>query len=127
MRISDWSSDVCSSDLGQGRRPICRHRPAGRASQRGCRPGVFGGREVLTTPSRGREGKYYCGVVTVASWPGPSGTARMVWVVVPLSTTSVSGDPTTERRSEEHTSELQSLMRISYAVCCLKKKNTIPR
>src|SRR3546814_2910248 len=29
------------------------------------------------------------------------------------------------RRSEEHTSELQSLMRISYAVFCLKKKNTI--
>src|SRR3546814_2220583 len=28
-------------------------------------------------------------------------------------------------RSEEHTSELQSLMRISYAVCCLKKKNNI--
>src|SRR3546814_7942655 len=30
------------------------------------------------------------------------------------------------RRSEEHTSELQSLMRISYAVFCLKKKNTTP-
>src|SRR3546814_2359559 len=30
------------------------------------------------------------------------------------------------QRSEEHTSELQSLMRISYAVFCLKKKNTIP-
>src|SRR3546814_8903106 len=30
-----------------------------------------------------------------------------------------------ERRSEEHTSELQSLMRISYAVFCLKTKNTI--
>src|SRR3546814_17973377 len=30
-----------------------------------------------------------------------------------------------ERRSEEHTSELQSLMRISYAVFCLKKKNTV--
>src|SRR3546814_9292792 len=30
-------------------------------------------------------------------------------------------------RSEEHTSELQSLMRISYAVFCLKKKNTIQR
>src|SRR3546814_2886307 len=29
-------------------------------------------------------------------------------------------------RSEEHTSELQSLMRISYAVFCLKKKNTVP-
>src|SRR3546814_1788378 len=33
--------------------------------------------------------------------------------------------PTSEPRSEEHTSELQSLMRISYAVFCLKKKNTI--
>src|SRR3546814_3172686 len=32
-----------------------------------------------------------------------------------------------ERRSEEHTSELQSLMRISYAVFCLKKKNTTNR
>src|SRR3546814_17624803 len=30
-------------------------------------------------------------------------------------------------RSEEHTSELQSLMRISYAVFCLKKKNTLPQ
>src|SRR3546814_7725411 len=33
--------------------------------------------------------------------------------------------PLRERRSEEHTSELQSLMRISYAVFCLKKKNTL--
>src|SRR3546814_10587111 len=32
--------------------------------------------------------------------------------------------PTSRYRSEEHTSELQSLMRISYAVFCLKKKNT---
>src|SRR3546814_3726406 len=34
--------------------------------------------------------------------------------------------PGPRRRSEEHTSELQSLMRISYAVFCLKKKNTKP-
>src|SRR3546814_3441784 len=33
-------------------------------------------------------------------------------------------DPWSSRRSEEHTSELQSLMRISYAVFCLKKKKT---
>src|SRR3546814_6358702 len=33
------------------------------------------------------------------------------------------GAPAVEARSEEHTSELQSLMRISYAVFCLKKKN----
>src|SRR3546814_7211109 len=35
------------------------------------------------------------------------------------------GEPLVERRSEEHTSELQSLMRISYAVFCLNKKNEI--
>src|SRR3546814_5628277 len=35
--------------------------------------------------------------------------------------------PGDQQRSEEHTSELQSLMRISYAVFCLKKKNTIER
>src|SRR3546814_6237030 len=34
-------------------------------------------------------------------------------------------DDARQRRSEEHTSELQSLMRISYAVFCLKKKNTV--
>src|SRR3546814_15152223 len=40
----------------------------------------------------------------------------------PASTTHPAGAP--KGRSEEHTSELQSLMRISYAVFCLKKKNT---
>src|SRR3546814_3795711 len=38
---------------------------------------------------------------------------------------SMTKSPTPIRRSEEHTSELQSLMRISYAVFCLKKKNDI--
>src|SRR3546814_4459864 len=46
----------------------------------------------------------------------------------PTGTPSTSGNSatgnSTRRRSEEHTSELQSLMRISYAVFCLKKKNT---
>src|SRR3546814_4183241 len=37
------------------------------------------------------------------------------------------GGDALEKRSEEHTSELQSLMRISYAVFCLKKKNNIQR
>src|SRR3546814_10304417 len=36
----------------------------------------------------------------------------------------ISVDPESQNRSEEHTSELQSLMRISYAVFCLKKKKT---
>src|SRR3546814_1990259 len=38
--------------------------------------------------------------------------------------TMFGGDSPDPSRSEEHTSELQSLMRISYAVFCLKKKNT---
>src|SRR3546814_6456293 len=42
----------------------------------------------------------------------------------PLGPAPRAGTGRTQRRSEEHTSELQSLMRISYAVFCLKKKNT---
>src|SRR3546814_3934845 len=48
--------------------------------------------------------------------------AQMGWIIMePADTPPMSG------RSEEHTSELQSLMRISYAVFCLKKKNTKKR
>src|SRR3546814_7885103 len=45
------------------------------------------------------------------------------WISILASSTATS--TTCRRRSEEHTSELQSLMRISYAVFCLKKKNSI--
>src|SRR3546814_1112249 len=48
----------------------------------------------------------------------PSSTAR----AVPSATRRLVSTDTLDRRSEEHTSELQSLMRISYAVFCLKKK-----
>src|SRR3546814_6694763 len=90
MRISDWSSDVCSSDLG-GRRPP--RRGAGRRSPRRFgRASSAGGRRPA---GRG------------PSCRGAAGSRRS------------GGRPS---RSEEHTSELQSLMRISYAVFCLKKK-----
>src|SRR3546814_4695432 len=110
VRISDWSSDVCSSDLrgggagprgaeaAQARRERGRHRPepgqrvarraARDASGRRCRPR----RRALS----GQE----------------TGSGSLI-VLGGLS----------KKRSEEHTSELQSLMRISYAVFCLKKKN----
>src|SRR3546814_3539325 len=48
-------------------------------------------------------------------------SARQPWI---LSAGINDATPTRNRRSEEHTSELQSLMRISYAVFCLKKKKT---
>src|SRR3546814_10407442 len=109
MRISDWSSDVCSSDLeGYRRHPHPRRRPPrGRGLVRGVREGQRFGpqgedrRENLyrtqdPRPDRGR-----------SLLSGAEGQDRR---------------RSAERRSEEHTSELKSLMRISYAVFCLKKK-----
>src|SRR3546814_2107088 len=99
MRISDWSSDVCSSDL-RGRRPLpLRPRAAGADPHPGPCPRHAG------LPGR------------------PPGLAPPRRYVLHRD----SGDPAVpdrpaRDRSEEHTSELQSLMRISYAVFCLKKK-----
>src|SRR3546814_5791765 len=45
-----------------------------------------------------------------------------IWAYYEFGTVSIQGHPENTERSEEHTSELQSLMRISYAVFCLKKK-----
>src|SRR3546814_2398333 len=56
-----------------------------------------------------------CGCSTV--WARPCPAARRIW-----STPTAMTWCSTVSRSEEHTSELQSLMRISYAVFCLKKK-----
>src|SRR3546814_1242850 len=90
MRISDWSSDVCSSDLARARP---RH---GRGRRR----------SVRSPPQDG------CDSGRRPAWKGPAcRTAGRI--------------PGGRRRSEEHTSELQSLMRISYAVFCLKKKKHI--
>src|SRR3546814_10906080 len=105
MRISDWSSDVCSSDLGredqgpgQGRsRPSGRRHHAGEG-RAGARRGSRGGSARLGASGRPQRSRLPCRR-SVARTPG--------------------GDA---QRSEEHTSELQSLMRISYAVFCLKKK-----
>src|SRR3546814_2086811 len=92
MRISDWSSDVCSSDL----------TPADRLRH------LFGDR--------------HDGRIDAADdrHADPAAPRRRVHRRRPVS----SGLPG-RTRSEEHTSELQSLMRISYAVFCLKKKKNI--
>src|SRR3546814_7616248 len=130
MRISDWSSDVCSSDLGgsggggvSGRRRR-KPAPAGHPLSR-----VFAFARPANAPSpRTRSG------VQRASNAGVLGS-----VEGDHRSRSPSPTPTSPafaeaslrilfrwerkfRRSETHTSELQSLMRISYAVFCLKKK-----
>src|SRR3546814_10088117 len=93
MRISDWSSDVCSSDLAVDRP---RWRRAGNVRQRRQQIDVGDGADA--------------GIGTRFQPGGPGNR----------------GGHAHAARSEEHTSELQSLMRISYAVFCLKKKkNTI--
>src|SRR3546814_6213850 len=112
MRISDLSSDVCSSDLRAGE----RHR---------AQPAIVGGAIVDEDVSAARVRR---------DQPVRAGTA-----IIECDATDFLADPAEPgrvdqrrrdlgfgigvERSEEHTSELQSLMRISYAVFCLKKNN----
>src|SRR3546814_8365433 len=115
MRISDWSSDVCSSDLGQKRvaSEICSWIYPGRR----CRARERARRRVLPrrTPGRGTNRKR---IRRILSGPPRRDKPR------PVPTVADSSPQIRPKkgRSEEHTSELQSLMRISYAVFCLKKK-----
>src|SRR3546814_7283154 len=103
MRISDWSSDVCSSDL---------HRSRALASFR------------FTLPWARKPGIAPISVSRVF-WSAADSGYLYAKRCVSGSATGASREGTSVRcgqRSEEHTSELQSLMRISYAVFCLKKK-----
>src|SRR3546814_2771570 len=109
MRISDWSSDVCSSDLQFAlRRPLFHIHPeridATGPSARAC---CLKDRELCAT--RGRQLR--------ARFSDPRGGNFQIVILLqgPVG-------PKLRFRSEEHTSELQSLMRSSYAVFCLKKK-----
>src|SRR3546814_1202242 len=139
MRISDWSSDVCSSDLPVPAAEPVVLRPGDRdrgraprlAGPQQLRPGVRRclrrQRQFLRDLLPGcadlqghRPGLDLCELRRVrraAADRRPAGTGRAIrgGREVPAV-----GD----QRSEEHTSELQSLMRISYAVFCLKKKKT---
>src|SRR3546814_8080110 len=98
MRISDWSSDVCSSDLCSGGRLFKR----GNQQNRKCP--LFS--RYLISP-RARRMANHLRTLALCSSNVSANTCP------PLQSAT---------RSEEHTSELQSLMRISYAVFCLKKK-----
>src|SRR3546814_9545985 len=120
MRISDWSSDVCSSDLG----PFPVSRPLGQARARPFQiartgretPGPVAADARILGRDRGRG-------QACADRRMDQPVLRLTIFSPPL---QGRGSETCElaRRSEEHTSELQSLMRIPYAVFCLKKKNT---
>src|SRR3546814_5145866 len=105
MRISDWSSDVCSSDRGMVMRLPERDSYSYHRDKMYANLSVSMGGRVAE--------ELIFGYDKVSS--GASGDIQYA--------TGLARDMVT-RRSEEHTSELQSLMRISYAVFCLKKKKT---
>src|SRR3546814_2462307 len=109
MRISDWSSDVCSSDLAIP----CGDRSG---SVRECLGGPV-------TGERGRaEDQQRARVVRTVQEQTRGDFTRSVGVAGPECGLGFLDECIAGGRSEEHTSELQSLMRISYAVFCLKKK-----
>src|SRR3546814_9196774 len=110
MRISYWSSDVCSSDLS-----VRRLAPA--TAQNAYLFHQHCAKAAARVAAQHRSG--LCERIRSAQ---PQRLDRGVRALG-----GESGDDKHRRlrgRSEEHTSELQSLMRISYAVFCLKKKNT---
>src|SRR3546814_8884020 len=129
MRIMDWSSDVCSSDLALS--PSVALFVAGSLGKRDYRErsGPVAARDSTgfdlaagASFELGRKARgslrlgYLHQDYKAAEFEDVSGflvRGELAYFLTPLVT-----------RSEEHTSELQSLMRISYAVFCLKKKNT---
>src|SRR3546814_7192801 len=121
MRISDWSSDVCSSDLTPSFSPTRQKLSGSGETLRGRSPLYAINGIPQSTPLRdgSRDGftidgffvdrvEVIFGSNALQGIGGTGGIVNQVTVGAP--------------RSEEHTSELQSLMRTSYAVFCLKKK-----
>src|SRR3546814_4096013 len=127
MRISDWSSDVCSSDLNRVRVVDEEQEDVaiGRIERRRVAADVDIGIIVHVRPVE-------------HAWNLPPGLPDAISgdlhhrsdefviedpAIVGTGGSAQFGPSIVGLRSEEHTSELQSLMRISYAVFCLKKKN----
>src|SRR3546814_5784445 len=121
MRISDWSSDVCSSDLNINTAEsnhdniVQTHSYADR----------------IETIDRAKDaGLSPCSGLIAGLGESDEQLVEALFALRELDADSIpvnflmpfDGTPYENTRSEEHTSELQSLMRISYAVFCLKKK-----
>src|SRR3546814_1258031 len=130
MRISDWSSDVCSSDLETAKAMDRRLPP---------QPHAIEDVEHMVSGDSSRLGRLH-GAQIAPDFPVGKGTVQRTEFLQQSQSLPRQRDKTfvawlhplignaPERiraKSEEHTSELQSLMRISYAVFCLKKKTTI--
>src|SRR3546814_4593880 len=113
MRISDWSSDVCSSDLD-----------ASFAGQQETFLNVVGIDDVLEKIRHVFASLYNDRAISYRVHKGYAHADVALSAGIQRMVRSDRGSAGV-MRSEEHTSELQSLMRISYAVFCLNKKNII--
>src|SRR3546814_3566051 len=102
MRISDWSSDVCSSDLSIANAANLALLDSGNRRVRLTVYNTAGGAAAAAQRALAEGNRLFLGPLLAPDVRAIQGMSRA--------------------RSEEHTSELQSLMRISYAVFCLKKK-----
>src|SRR3546814_9226084 len=111
MRISDWSSDVCSSDL------IVLADDPDNSAHAISPPSWLSSVRGISPPSR------VSPVARRAPPPAHPPRHRASPPIRPRRSRPHRSQPAPPR-SEEHTSELQSLMRTSYAVFCLKKKKT---
>src|SRR3546814_2046357 len=122
MRISDWSSDVCSSDLTIGR---THYLDGGEEERRLAFASHAAVGLVRHHALREQAGKGLLDVDHPHLVQRARPEARVEQVedrMLDAADILIDGQPAANHRSEEHTSELQSLMRISYAVFCLKKK-----
>src|SRR3546814_1070812 len=132
MRISDWISDVCSSDLitipagtqqlGGYDDSLVHSASVSVGMQPGGRPfgwsvGAGYDREDASQLDQRYEAKYARADITVPVSANVALLGGVGYENIEI------GQPSALLRSEEQTSELQSLMRISYAVFCLQKKN----
>src|SRR3546814_9488993 len=115
MRISDWSSDVCSSDLARLIAVMMAALAAGIATQGQAEERRYMLDLPLDTLER---------ALTKLSLQSSQQIIFSRDLLAGRTSTALRGLYSTDDRSEEHTSELQSLMRISYAVFCLNKKTT---
>src|SRR3546814_1090945 len=116
MRISDWSSDVCSSDLATSR-SIWRIHPSQTVAGLGARYPAYSASRLIVWRR--------CAAAATPGWPKSGDQYLFRGRVRRGDHPDFAGGDSlgkSQQRSEEHTSELQSLMRISYAVFCLKKK-----
>src|SRR3546814_4573278 len=127
MRISDWSSDVCSSDLSV----TCRRDPLGTTVA----DSFCASAKPATSEVSGQYGGCSYSATNWTGWSAWSSTCsasatrtqtaqcrRSDGAIVAASECTSRGVALSQTRSEEHTSELQSLMRSPYADICLKQK-----